>query len=92
MPRDMDSGKIVDGALAQARLSLRHCETILQAAGSGLEKATLAIVYVTDLSAKSAVNVAFEEAFGSSPPARNLVEVKDIGEGAIVEVGVIALA
>ncbi|MDE0531382.1 MAG: RidA family protein [Albidovulum sp.] len=92
MPRDMDTGLIVDGALEQARLSLRHCEKILRAAGSGLDKVTLAIVYVTDLSAKSAINAAFGEAFGANPPARNLVEVKDIGEGAIVEIGVIALA
>ena len=92
MPRDMDTGEIVAGALEQARLSLRHCECILSEAGSGLDKVTLAIVYVTELSAKSAVNKAFDEAFGSNPPARNLVEVSEIGEGAIVEIGVIALA
>ena len=46
---------------------------------------------MTDLSAKDAVNDAFAEIFPDSPPARNLVEVSDIGEGAIVEIGVIAL-
>jgi enamine deaminase RidA (YjgF/YER057c/UK114 family) len=91
MPRDMETGKIVDGASAQARLSLKHCISVLEAGGSSADKIMLTIVYMTDLSAKSAVNDAFAEAFGYNPPARNLVEVRDIGEGAIVEIGVIAL-
>ena len=92
MPRDLETGKIVEGALAQARLSLAHCVAILEAAGSGAERVMLAEVFMTDLSQKDAVNDAFREVFGNAPPARNLVEVSDIGEGTIVEVGVIALA
>jgi 2-iminobutanoate/2-iminopropanoate deaminase len=92
MPRDSRTGAIVPGALAQARLSLAHGLSILAAAGSGPEKVMLATVYVTDLAAKDAVNVAFREAFGTAPPARNLVEVSAIGEDAIVEIALIALA
>jgi len=92
MPRDMRTGKIVAGALAQARLSLAHCIAILDAAGSGADKVMLAEVFMTDLSQKEAVNDAFRKVFGDAPPARNLVEVSEIGEGTIVEVGVIALA
>ena len=92
MPRDPGTDRIVQGAAAQARLSLRHCISVLEAAGSGADKVMLAIVYLTDLSAKDAVNDAFSEVFGDSPPARNLVEVSAIGEDAIVEIGVIALA
>lgn len=92
MPRDLETGKIVEGALDQARLSLAHCVAILEAAGSGAERVMLAEVFMTDLSQKGAVNDAFREVFGDAPPARNLVEVSDIGEGTIVEVGVIALA
>lgn len=91
MPRDPATGTIVAGALEQARLSLAHALAILRAAGSGPEKVMLATVYVTDLDAKDAVNTAFREAFGAAPPARNLVEVSAIGEGAIVEVALIAL-
>ena len=92
MPRDMQTGKIVDGALAQARLSLGHCMAILEAGGSDATKTLRADVFLTDLGAKDAVNAAFEEVFGATPPASNLVEVSDIGEGAIVEIGLIALA
>lgn len=92
MPRDMVSGEIVEGALAQARLSLQHCMAILAAAGTDPSKTLRADVFLTDLAAKDAVNTAFQEVFGDAPPARNLVEVSDIGEGAIVEIGLIALA
>ena len=91
MPRDMETGEIVEGADAQARLSLKHCISILEAGGSSADKIMLAIVYMTDLSAKGAVNDAFAEVFPNSPPSRNLVEVSNIGEDAIVEIGVIAL-
>ena len=59
MPRDMTSKKIVDGALNQARLSLKHGITILNEAGSDVGDVLLAVVYMTDLSQKDAVNQAF---------------------------------
>ena len=92
MPRDFITGKIAPGAEAQTRASLENCMSILKAAGSGPEKVMLAIVYITDLNQKPVVNTVFAEIFGKNPPARNLVEVSAIGENAIVEVGVIALA
>lgn len=92
MPRDPKTDKIVDGAEAQARCSMDHCLALLEAAGVGPDDVTLAIVYVTDLAAKPAVNSVFREAFGDKPPARNLVAVKEIGEGAIVEIGLIAVS
>ncbi len=92
MPRDLETGKIVEGAEEQCRKSLEHCMSILAEAGSGPEKVMLTMVYMTDLDQKPAVNKVFAEVFGNAPPARNLVEVSDIGEDAIVEVGLIALA
>ena len=92
MPRDLISGKIVSGALQQARVSLAHCIAILEDAGSGAEKVLRTDVFLTDLSAKDAVNEVFKEVFGDSPPARNLVEISEIGENAIVEIGLVALS
>ena len=92
MPRDMASQKIVDGALNQARLSLKHGISILNEAGSGVGDVLLAVVYMTDLSQKDVVNQAFLEVFGDKPPTRNLVEVSDIGEGTIIEVALTAIA
>lgn len=92
MPRDMESQKIVNGALSQARLSLKHGIAILNEAGSDVTDVLLAVVYMTDLSKKDAVNQAFLEVFGDKPPTRNLVEVSDIGEGTIVEIALTAIA
>lgn len=92
MPRDMETGRIAAGAAAQARLSLAHCLAILEAAGSEASKVMCANVFLTDLSAKDAVNAAFVEVFGDTAPARNMVEVSAIGEDAIVEIGLVALA
>ena len=92
MPKDFVSGKIVPGALQQARVSLDYCIAILEDAGSGAEKVLRTDVFLTDLSAKDAVNEVFKDVFGDSPPARNLVEVSEIGENAIVEIGLVALS
>ena len=45
---------------------------------------------MTDLSIKDEVNKVFSEYFPSNPPARNLVEVADIGENVLIEIAVIA--
>lgn len=90
MPRDMISGKIVKGAYEQAKLSMEHCLTILHEAGGSIETIGMTIVYVTDLSIKDQVNKVFGEYFIENPPARNLVEVSDIGEGTLVEIAIIA--
>ena len=90
MPRDMISGQIVKGAYEQAKLSMEHCLTILHEAGGSIETIGMTIVYVTDLSIKDQVNKVFGEFFHENPPARNLVEVSDIGEDALVEIAIIA--
>ena len=90
MPRDMISGKIVKGAYEQAKLSMEHCLTILHEAGGSIETIGMTIVYVTDLSIKDQVNKVFGEFFPENPPARNMVEVSDIGEDALVEIAIIA--
>ena len=90
MPRDLKSGKIVDGGYNQAKLSLLHCLTILEEAGGSIDTIGMAIVYVTDLSIKDDINKVFSEFFTDNAPARNLVEVSDIGENALVEIAIIA--
>ena len=90
MPSDLDTGLIVEGGYNQAKLSLLHCLTILEEAGGSIDTIGLAIVYVTDLSIKNEINKVFSEFFTDNAPARNLVEVSDIGEDALVEIAIIA--
>ena len=90
MPRDMNTGKLVEGGYNQTKLSLEHCLTILREAGGDIDTIGLAIVYVTDLSIKPDINKVFSEYFSTNAPARNLVEVSDIGEDALIEIAIIA--
>ena len=64
--------------------------TILHEAGGSIDSIGLAIVYVTDLSIKNDINKVFSEYFPENPPARNLVEISEIGEDALVEIALIA--
>lgn len=90
MPRDSLDGSIPVEPARQMALTLQHCRALLHAAGSGPERVALVTVFLTDLSIKPLVNEAFSKFFGAHRPARNLVEVSAIGEGAIVEVAMIA--
>jgi 2-iminobutanoate/2-iminopropanoate deaminase len=92
MPRDPATGLIPPDAGEQARLSMQHCLAVLAAAGSGPDKVMMAWVYVTDLVVKPQVNAVFRDTFGDRPVARNLVVVSDIGDAAVVEISLIALA
>jgi enamine deaminase RidA (YjgF/YER057c/UK114 family) len=90
MPVDPQTGKIPSEPAAQVELTMQHCLNILAAAGGKPSDVTLTFVYLTDLSIKPLVNEAFRRHFGSKGPARNLVEVSDIGLDAIVEMSLIA--
>ncbi len=92
MPREFSTGMIPPDGAEQARLSMQHCLAILKAAGSGPEKVMMAWVYVTDLALKPTVNAVFRDTFGDRPVARNMVAVSDIGDAALVEISLIALA
>tara|TARA_B100000780_G_scaffold256884_1_gene206363 strand:+ start:6577 stop:6951 length:375 start_codon:yes stop_codon:yes gene_type:complete len=92
MPRDLSTGLIPADAKQQAELSLGHCLKVLEAAGSSKDKVMIVWVYVTDLRVKPIVNAVFRDVFGATPPARNLVAVKDIGDDALVEMSLIAIA
>lgn len=90
MPRDINTGKIVEGSYEQTKLSLQYCLAILHEAGGSVDTIGLAIVFVTNLLIKNDVNKVFKEYFPKNPPARNLVEVSAIGENALVEIALIA--
>jgi 2-iminobutanoate/2-iminopropanoate deaminase len=92
MPRDTATGQMVEGAEAQADLTLQYALDVARAAGATPADVTLVFVYMTDLKWKAAVNHAFAKHFGDHPPARNFVEVSAIGEDALVEVSLIAVA
>lgn len=79
-----------DSVTAQTERILRNIETILAAAGSGLDKVLRADIYLSSLAIKPEFNEAYIKFFPDAPPARNCVAVAGIDDGLDVEIEVIA--
>ena len=75
---------------AQTERIMRNIETILKAAGSGLDKILRVDVYLSSLAAKPEFNAAYAQFFTGAPPVRNCVAVAGIDDDLDVEIEVIA--
>ena len=79
-----------DSVAAQTERIMRNIETILKAAGSGLDKILRADVYLSCMAVKSEFNMAYSQFFQDALPVRNCVAVAGIDDGLDVEIEVIA--
>jgi len=75
-------------ATAQA---LENVSAVLQAAGSGLEKAVKVTVFLKDMADFKAMNEVYATYFNKDCPARSCFQVGDLPLSAIVEVEAIAM-
>ena len=94
VPLDPDSGKLVEGPLAeQVTRCLENLDAICRAAGTTLSQAVRATVYLTDLAGDWAeVNEVYGAFFAADPPARVAIGVAALPMGARVEIdAVVAL-
>jgi 2-iminobutanoate/2-iminopropanoate deaminase len=90
-PEEPQSGKPVKGTMAeQTRLVLTNIESILKAAGSGLDKVLKVNIYLRDIALKPEMNAVYKEFFPQSPPARIAMAVAGLDDGLDVEIDVIA--
>jgi 2-iminobutanoate/2-iminopropanoate deaminase len=88
---DPRTSRPVHGSVtAQTERIMRNIETILKAAGSGLDKILRADVYLSSLAAKPEFNAAYVQFFPGAPPVRNCVAVAGIDDDLDVEIEVIA--
>jgi len=84
--------QIIDGdAGQQTERALENISTILQAAGSSLDKVVRCGVFLKDMSDFEAMNDAYGKVFGPHPPARTTVEVARLPKDSLVEIDAIAL-
>ncbi|MFZ7126554.1 MAG: RidA family protein [Desulfobacterales bacterium] len=79
-----------DSVTAQTERIMKNIRTILEAAGSGLDKIVRADIYLSSLDIKPEFNEAYLKFFPERPPARNCVAVAGIDDGLDVEIEVIA--
>ena len=75
---------------AQTRQSLTNIKSILEEAGSGLDKVLKTTVLLADMGDFAAMNGVYAEFFGTPYPARCAFAVKTLPKGALVEIECIA--
>ena len=91
IPIDPATGEFVKGGIKeQTRQSLLNAKSILIAAGTDLNHVVKTTVFLSDMANFTAMNEVYSTFFEQPFPARSAVAVKDLPNGALVEVEVLA--
>ncbi|MDQ3651978.1 MAG: RidA family protein [Acidobacteriota bacterium] len=92
IPIDPRTGELVEGDVAaQTEQVLRNLTTVLEAAGTGLERVVKTTVFLADMNDFGAMNEVYGRYFKKEPPARATVEAARLPRDARVEIEAIAL-
>lgn len=90
---DYVTGRLAgDDMHSQTRQALENIRTILEAAGSSLEKVVSVTVYITNWDEWGAFNQVYGEFFTKDGPAKTTAQVSRLAFDALVEIQAIALA
>ena len=93
LPIDPATGAFPEGGVeAQTRQSLTNLKSILEQAGSDLNKVLKTTVFLADMNDFAAMNGIYSEFFKAPFPARCAFAVKPLPKGALVEIECIAAA
>ena len=91
LPIDPSTGAFPEGGVeAQTRQSLTNIKSILEKAGSGMEKVVKTTVLLADMGDFAAMNGVYAEFFSEPYPARCAFAVKTLPKGALVEIECVA--
>jgi len=92
VPIDPATGNLVTGSIEdQTRRALENVKAVLEAAGTGLDRAVKMTVFMTNLGDFKRMNAVYAEFFPEAPPARSAFEVSALPLGADIEIEAIAL-
>jgi len=92
VPLDPSSGTIEATTIEdQTRQALNNVKAVLEAAGSGLDRAVKMTVFMTNLGDFAAMNQVYATFFLTVPPARSAVQVAALPLGAQIEIEAIAI-
>ena len=90
--RDPATNKVVEGDIkAQTERVLKNLSAVLNAAGSGMDKAVKTTVFLKNIGDFQAMNEVYAKFFPGPPPARTTVQAVLPNEAALVEIDVVAL-
>ncbi|WP_207259715.1 Rid family detoxifying hydrolase [Desulfovibrio sp. Huiquan2017] len=84
-------GKLAEGFQAQTRQALENIKTILEEAGSSLNKVLAVDVFIMDMSRFAELNAIYAEYFPEHKPARAAVQVAALPLGGLVEFKCVAV-
>ena len=91
IPLDPQTGELVPGGVGQqVKQAITNIKTILEAAGSTLDKVVKTTVYLCNMDDFDFCNEAYQEFFEDNPPARACVEVSRLPRNVIVKIDAIA--
>ena len=90
---DPSTNQVIHDSIArQTERILNNIKSILEAAGSGMDKVLRCDVYLSSMVHKEEMNEAYRKFFPTNPPARNTVAVAGLDDNLDVEIEVIATA
>ena len=91
LPIDPATGNFAEGGIqGLTRQSILNAKSILETAGSGLDKVVKTTVFLADMADFAAMNEVYAQYFSKPFPARSAVAVKTLPKGATVEIECIA--
>ena len=89
--QDPQTHKVVPGPIGnQVKQCLENLKTVLEAAGSSLDKVLKCTVFLTDITNFQALNEVYHSYFPANPPARTTIAAKDLPGESPVEIECIA--
>ena len=92
VPIDPATGEVVTGDIkVQATRVFESMKALLEAAGSGMDKAVKTTVFIKDMNDFAALNEVYAIYFTGDFPARSCVEVARLPKDVLLELEVIAI-
>lgn len=92
IPIDPATGEVVTGDIkVQAARVFESMKALLEAAGSGMDKAVKTTVFIKDMNDFAALNEVYATYFTGDFPARSCVEVARLPKDVLLELEVIAI-
>jgi 2-iminobutanoate/2-iminopropanoate deaminase len=85
------AGKLLAGSIKeQAHQVMRNLEKVLTDAGVSFTEVVKTTIYVTDMSIYGEVNEVYATYFSDAYPAREVIGVKELPLGAMIEISMVA--
>ena len=92
VPVTLDGTLVERDIKVQTRQVLSNLRTLLEDAGSGMDKVVKVSVYLENIEDFGVVNVLFAEAFMEHKPARSTISAKGLPKNALIMIDAIAVA